>query len=328
MKFSIIIVTKDNREFKIEDSVTSIKYSQTIKSQAGKCVLTVDNLTEEIPLGSQLVLTVEGVGMFKGYLFSESYNQDMTSNLTFYDQLRYWQGTDVMSVKNTSLSEFFVRVCKTLNLKYSLVNPTTRKLPYKIFDNQTYFSMWQKLQSESLAIAGDLHIFRDEFGSLVFRNVQSNFNHMKEKILISDLSASNGFDFERSIDSDTYNYVKLINENSKTKKRETHIIYDTKSISNWGRLAYLEKSSEEVNSSALKKRAEDILKSKNRITKTLNMSIEGSLKTLNLKAGDGVVTGITAMARSNMFGRAFVVESLTHNFNGGNYTIDLDLMLE
>ena len=328
MRKEIFIETKKGDVYNITDTVYSISITQALEGQAGKCTITSSKLNMDIPLGSRLSVKIENYGMFKGFLFSESFSDSDTTSLVFYDQLRYWQLADNMSFKGKKLHEVFTHLCKTLNLNHKAFNTTRYVLPYKVWDNTSYFNIWKDCQDINLVNTNGFHIIRDEYGVLALREIAYTFNKNTKKIILGDDSASLGYSFTRSIDEDTYNYVKIINENNETKKRETHIVQDKNTIAEWGRLQLTEKSSDELNAAQLKQRAIDLLKLKNRITKKLSVTIEGNLDTYTLKAGDGVIIGITSLVSAKLFGRALIISDITHRFNGSSYSIDLDLMLE
>ena len=62
------------------------------------------------------------------------------------------------------------------------------------------------------------------------------------------------YDYESSIDSDTYNQIKLTYDNSETGKREIYMAKDSSNIEKWGVLQYFDTIDEKTNG-AVKARA-------------------------------------------------------------------------
>lgn len=326
MEFSILIIDR-NTTYNISKSVTSMTLESFIEGQAGKCTLTCDKTQITANMGSMIEVKVGNIGMFKGYLFNESFSNGFETELTFYDQLRYWKYSDAISMSGLKLHEVFYKLCKIMGLNYKAYNTTRYVLPAKIWSNATYFKIWEDYQDLNFISTNGYHIIRDEFGVLALHEVQYLFNNTVKKYIISDTSLAKDYEFSRGIGSDTYNIVKIVNENSETKKRETHTAQDNNTIKQWGRLQYFEKSSEELNSAQLKKRAEDLLKVKSRVFNSLDVELIGNADTLNLRVGDGVIMGISDLTYVNLYGKALVIEKIAHKFNGGRYTVDLTLML-
>lgn len=328
LNFSIVVSGRDINSINLSSKVTSLTFSQHMYNQAGECTIMLPKFDKEIPMGSKLTVIINGHNMFVGYLFEESYTEGQLTTLKFYDQLRYWKSSDSFVLKGVGIHEAFIRICKTLHLAHKSYATNSPVLPTLVFDNTTYFAMFEECQDRTFVSRNAMHFVRDEKGVLMLRDVQQNWHNTVKKFVIGDVSASKGFNFSRSIDQDSYNYVKLVNEDTEAKRKDTVYYYNEDSVHQWGKLQYFEKTSDKISSAQLKKRAQDILKVKNRVKKTLSIEIDGNATTVTLKAGDGVILAISDLARSDMFGRAFIIDNLTHKFEGGGYTISLELMLE
>ena len=145
---------------------------------------------------------------------------------------------------------------------------------------------------------------------------------MRTNILIGDQSNCLGYDFTQSIDDDTYNQIKLINDNKETKKREVYIAKDTSKIATWGLLQYYEKVNNDMNYSQIVDKANTLLKTKNREQLKLKLDSVG-IETI--KAGNSVFVKLSDINDVNI-NNFFVVNKATHKFDEV-YTMSLELLM-
>lgn len=80
-----------------------------------------------------------------------------------------------------------------------------------------------------------MYVLYDDFGQICLKNLE----RMKVGLIIDEETAQN-FDYQSSIDTDTYNKVKLVYDNEKTGKREVYIAQDTSNMNKWGVLQYFD----------------------------------------------------------------------------------------
>jgi hypothetical protein len=156
-----------------------------------------------------------------------------------------------------------------------------------------------------------MYVLYDDFGKLTLKNI----NSMKVDFLVDDETGED-FDYTSSIDSQTYNKIKLAYDNTETGKREIYIAKDSNNINNWGVLQYFEKIEEQTNG---KLKADALLSLYNRKTRNLKLKnivgdIEvrgGSLIVVNLNLGDINVKNY------------MMVENAKHTFKHGEHFMDL-----
>ncbi|MEY8322203.1 hydrolase, partial [Lachnospiraceae bacterium 46-61] len=157
-------------------------------------------------------------------------------------------------------------------------------------------------------------VLYDDFGYLFLRD-------MEDMILDDFLINKNNirdYSYTTSIDDNTYNKIKLAYDNKETGVREIFQTQNDENMAKWGTLQYYEK----VNSKDIAVlRAESYLKIYNR--KTRNLQIKNAFGDLRVRAGTGVYINLDIgdiILHNRMW-----VESVKHNFEKNNYTMDLIL---
>lgn len=324
----------------ISDAVVSLDLNSSLTYSPDKCVIRYLRSDTTWGLGSIITILIDGIKFFKGYIFEHNYSDKSTEEIICYDQLRYWKGTDVFQYKGLRLHEIFADLCKRLNMKYRTVNTTRYVLPENIWDNATYLKVWQDCnERNSVDTGGSTHFIRDNFGTIELHEANWLFNNTEEHIVFTDHPKYGqnrnviSYNYTRSIDKKTYNYVKVVNENTKDKRKSTYVAKNDDKIMAWGRLQHLERTSEELTDAQVRKRANDLLNVYGTWTNSLDIQAIGNLNTVTLRAGDGIIVEIQDLWRFNyqagktIYGKPFLIKSINHSILHGKYIIDIEVDL-
>ena len=264
--------------------------------------------------GDYVVFEYNEVKLFAGTVFTiKKVNGD--PEITAYDQLRYFKAKDTIMRKNKSLSEL-LDVCAGNLLVTTDVAAITEKLPNYLFENQTYLDMIYQSCSDHLMQTGYYYVLRDNAGKVELKEIYD----LRVPVIIGDESLAYNYDYEKSIDSDTYNQIKLAKDNEDAGQRDVYIVRDTSLIQKWGMLQYFEKVDGNLNESQIKERADRLIKLKKRETEKLKIPALGDSRVMG---GSGVRIvlvneGIDAWA---------IVDSVTHTFTPV-HTMELSLVFE
>ena len=297
----------------LTDSVSDLKVTQSLYDSPGKCTFTIhDNF--DIPNGSTVHLKVDGKGFFKGYVFKTSFNQDDETEVTAYDQMRYLKNEDTIYYKNKSASDIFADICKRNGLKYDVVwKATYKNLPY-LYDKKSMFDILKTAIDENFRNTGNRYFVRDEYGTLKFINLAKR----KTDLIVGVDSICTEFSYEKSIDDNTYNVIKLYRDNKKTAKRDVWQAQDSGTIKTWGRLQKTDTVDENASESQIKELAKNMLKVLNRETRSLSVSTIGFY---NLRAGDGIKVELP------MVNEWFYINEITTSFENNYAQSDIDLYI-
>lgn len=266
------------------------------------------------PEGSVVTFSHNGANVFYGFLFMSKAGPKSIS-CTAYDQMRYLKAQDFMNRKGETLDAFCKRLFAQFNERISVgqIDSTGAVLSDKIFDNKTYLDMIYQSISESLYLNGYYYALRDEFGALTLRDVYD----LRQGLVIGDGSLATDYSYTRSIDSDTYNFVKVGQDNDATGQRDVYAAQDSPNIAQWGKLM-LYKTVSDQNEAQLKALAANILAVKNRATETLTVDCVGDLR---VRAGVGLKVSISSVGVDLWA----IVNRAVHSFNGAAHTMKLDL---
>lgn len=283
------------------------------KGQPGKCSFTlIPDSKLQIEEGNAVRLDVKGQTVFFGFIFERSWNSDGQMKVTAYDQLRYLKNKDSYNYDNLSAGEVIQMIAGDYNLQTGTLVDTQDTLSRNEKD-KTLFDVILNALDLTLIHTGKMYVLYDDAGKLVLNDVEN----MKLDLMINDTTAQD-YDFKVSIDSDTYNQIKLYYDNNDTKKREVYMTKDTGNINKWGVLQKDESIDKGADGQAI---AERYLTLYNRPTKSL--SIKDAFGDIRVRAGCliPVFLDIKEMQLKNYL----LVESVTHKIDEGVHTMDLTL---
>ena len=126
------------------------------------------------------------------------------------------------------------------------------------------------------------------------------------------------YSYKESIDSETYNYVKLYKDNQQTGKRETYIVMDSNNIKKWGKLQKTESVDENDSDIRIKNKVQQMLKLYNRPTKTLTLEGDGII---DLEPGNGVYVILDSADLAVMS----LITKIEDSYESGNHTMSLEV---
>lgn len=298
---------------------SDIVWDTEITGQPGKLTFSYVDAGVNLPEGSTVRLNVNGQGVFFGYIFTHTRNAEGIVGVTAYDQLKYFKNKNTYVISEMTASQVFTKLCADAKLKqYKVVNPSSYIVSARVHDDKSLYEVVERALDETLAYAGEWYIIRDNFGTLEFLDLKS----LKKNIIIGDQSLLNDFEFESSIDGETYNQIKLVQENKTSKKREVYIAKDSNNIAAWGLLQYYEKVDETINPAQIKEKADKLLNLKNRVTKELSLT---SLGHLDVFAGVQIVVDVEQLKKEGIEKKYFLVTKCSHTFANQLHTMELEL---
>lgn len=300
----------------IADIATDVKYKASWNNGAGQLTFSYPTLKSSMfPNGSTVTFTYGNSNIFYGFLFTTKQDTKKYS-CTCYDQLRYFKASNSILRPISTLSEFLNTVALSVNERVRLgqVDSTVVKLSKKLFDNKTHLDMLYESIKDSLVLNGYWYALRDNFGALELRDIMD----LRLPLIIGDGSLGTDFDYERSIDEDTYNYIKVAKDDKEKGVRNTYVSKDPTSISAWGKLMLYDKVSADLNDSQLAARSNQLLQLKNRETRTLKIDCIGDTRVM---AGNGVKV-VVKEAGLDLWA---IVDNVTHNFEHSKHTMSLEL---
>ncbi|KGO12761.1 phage-like element PBSX protein XkdQ [Clostridium botulinum] len=321
MNIQLLLDNKDGNVFDISELTSEVTWKTKRKDKPSSLdfeILKDKQIT--INNGDVISFKVDGNPVFYGYTFENGGNKNPIIKVTAYDQLRYLLFNDTYVFKNKKASQILIQIAKDIGLRVGTIEDTGYVIPQLLEDDKKLLDIIYSSLEKTLMNNKRTYTLYDDFGYLNLKNI----NNMKQPVVISDDNNLGDYDWKNSIDSDTYNRVKIVRDNKDTKGRDVYIAQDSRNIAKWGRLQYYKKVDEKMNKAQIQEMVNAALKLKNRETKTLKLKdvistdIAADLK---LRAGSGVYVDI----KEKGIKQYYLIEEATHKFSKGQLVMDFDL---
>ncbi|MCC0649217.1 NlpC/P60 family protein [Clostridioides sp. ZZV15-6598] len=266
--------------------------------------------------GNSVRLYYKGIGIFYGYIFQKKRDKENHIKIVAYDQLRYFKNKDTYVFKNHTASEIIKMLSDDFKLKYKAIEDTKYKIS-RIEENKTLFDMVLTALDDTLKEKKEMYVLYDDFGRLVLKNVAS----MKLDIIMNN-DIIEDFDYNSSIDSDTYTQVKLLKEDENTSQRISTTVKDSVHIRSWGVLQLFDTVDSNMTKAEMDKKAEMLLKLYNKKTKSL--SLKNVIGDIRVRAGClvPVFLDLGDIELQNYM----LVEKVKHTFENNSHFMDLTLV--
>lgn len=323
-KIEVIIQNSETEKgFNITQVVNSIGVTTYLEIKPGKLELELKPLDslDWVALGSLITVTVDGEKLFFGYVFKFDINEGRTCNITAYDQIRYMQCKDTLVIKNATASDVFRQVCDNFGLKYKIVTKSPHVLAQRINDNKTYADMIAYALDKTLIDTNLWYFIRDNWGVVEFLDIYDE----RTNVVIGDASLLSSFSYSTSIDSDTYNQVKLVKENKETRKREIYITKDSTNINKWGTLQFFETVQENMNDAQIRTRADMVLEYYNKPKRILKL--DKCIGNFKIKAGRGFVLLVGNLKDAVPYNQYVICSACTHKITNGVHLMELEVLI-
>lgn len=313
-----LIIASQSTETVISPLVTdSIEVSWERKATPGKMTFKMI-FDERVQEGDQVSLKYRGQNMFLGYIFVRKMTKTNIVSITAYDQLRYLKSKAYYVFKSKKASDIVKLIAEDFKLTCGEIEDTGHVFEKRREDGTSLIDMVQGALSETLRLTGKRYVIYDDYGKLTLKETEK----LKLEDLIFDNTSGKDFDFEVSIDKETYNQVVLEYVNDKEKKLEKYQVFDSANITRWGLLQYFEKINKNTATEAERKeRAEKMLKYYNQRTKSFKL--KGIFGDIRIRGGSSFIVymDVAEFKLANYM----LVDKVTHKFGFKEYFMDLDL---
>lgn len=253
--------------------------------------------------------------VFHGYIFTIDSGGDEAVRIIAYDQLRYLMANDTYVFSNKTATDIIRCIAQDFNLQLGNLADTGYRIPKRVEDNKKLLDIINNALALTLISSGQNFVFYDDFGFLTLRNVSD--------MLIKDFYIGNNsliYDFthKRSIDTDTYNYVKIVQDNKKTGRRDVYVNYDSATMAKWGKLQFYQVADENLNAAQINANMARVLELKDRESRNIRIDAIGDIR---VRAGSYVQVILEEFGIS----QPFLVEECAHTWQGSDHTMSLDL---
>lgn len=268
--------------------------------------------------GSAVRLKVDGDEVFYGFVFTKSRQKDQIITVTAYDQLRYLNNKDTKVYEGKTATQFIQMLAADYRLNVGDMEDTGYVIASRVEENSSLFDMIGNALDLTLTNTGNMFVLFDSFGKLTLKSLGKMRVGDGDNYLMIDEETGENFDYKSSIDSQTYNKVKLTYDNEETGTREVYIAQSGENINKWGILQYFDTLQKGENGQA---KADALLKLYNK--KTRNLKIQNAFGDNRVRAGSLIVVNL---ALGDMSVKNFMlVEKCIHTYKESEHWMTLTL---
>lgn len=356
-----IVDSDSGNWFDVSSLAHDINFTTSLMDQPGKLSFTLEkdpNNILKFTLGSIVIFDNDGEHIFYGYVFTIGTDRSDTYKVTAYDQLRYFQNHGHVLIRDMTLREVFEMACIRTQTVYEIpagLKIPDEKLPERLFNDNSYFEILQWAINEANTQSGkgeDVQKFfiRDNFGTLQLNEIgfkmekkYSNklvakegfsFPETKSYLIIGDESLLTGYQYELSIDKDTYNEIEAVTEvksdsssseddtsgdRAQKNKKFLYSKQDKASVKKYGLLRKIVNVKSQQADTQLVTYVEKVLENFSQPSKTMKIDAIG---VNGIDAGDGFVLKLKKLDIPLM--KLYAV-SASHNYNNGIHTMSLEV---
>ncbi|HUM44421.1 MAG TPA: hypothetical protein PKI14_15865 [Fervidobacterium sp.] len=297
------LVEVDGKIYEISELVKSVSYTDKLNDGCSKLEFSYIDDDLRIQNGSVVRFRYNGANIFYGYVFKHGQNKQKEITVTAYDQLRYCKAKDTIVVKNDTIDSLVRKMCNYFGLKAGTLTSTGYKLPVSVQDDKTWLDIIYTAIDDTLTNTGRWYCLRDEFGAVAIRELQE----LQLDLVLGDASLAYEYEYQKSVDDNFYNQIKIVSDNESTGKRDVYITKDSGSIAKYGLLQYFEVLDKNANPAQAKSKAEMLLQLYNREVETLELNCIGDVR---VRAGNSFFGQIEDI----QLNRRLIVREVTHEF--------------
>lgn len=297
------LVESNNEIHEISELVAKIDYTDKLNNGCSKLEFSYKDDDLKLENGSILSFKYDNFNVFYGVVFKHGRNKKGEVTVTAYDQLRYAKAKDTIVSKNDTITTLAFKMCNYFGLNPGHLIDSRYVLPVSVQDNKTWLDIMYGAISDTLMNTGKWYSLRDEFGGIALRDLED----LTLDLVLGDESLVFDFDYEKSIDDDFYNQIKIVSDNEKTGKRDIYIAKDSESINKYGLLQYFEVLDKNANPSQVKSKTDMLLSLYNREIETLELNCLGDIR---VRAG----TSFYGQIEDIGLDKKLIVRSVTHKF--------------
>lgn len=262
----------------------------------------------------RLTNSSETDGIFFGTVFKVSMGENRKVKIKAYDQLRYGKAKDIITLKGglDDVSTVTQAMCKFLNLKVGTMPAVAYKVPVdKVKYQDTWIDVIYGLISDTLlntktveAPQGIWYRLADVYGEVRLDSLWD----LQLPLVLGDSSLAYGYSWEKSIDDEFYNIVKLSWMDETSGKAQTAQESDQASVNRYGNLQYYEHLSDKsADVAKLQEKAKKLLQLYNHEKETIKLSCLGDH---SVRAGCSIFGSVDDIGLN----RRVIVKSVTHKY--------------